>query len=606
MGTPTDRRRLLHPVLLGLTLAGALGVRLYGLHWDDGYLFHPDERQILMVASRLRFPWQEPALLFSAESPWNPQFFSYGSLPIYLLRVVSSLAALRWPAAGTLSASYVVGRVLSALADVGSIGVLYLLGRRLYGRWVALGAAALMAVTVLHIQLSHFYAVDTLLTLLILATLYLALRLADGPSLERAMAVGVVWGAAMATKVSAAPLILPIAVAWFLGLRRRGDGASGWGWLARGVGGGVLWTGWAALLVFFVLEPYAVLDPWTFLTDVTFEAGMASGAYDVPYTRQYVGTLPYLYPLQQLVTWSMGIPLGLAGLLGAGVALWDGVGRSRGERLVPLAWLVAYGLLTGSLYAKFARYMLPVVPLLCLYAAWGLVGLLRRARAGGRRARWAAWGAAALVLGGSTLYALGYTRVYSRPHPWVRATAWICDHVPPGSHILVEHWDDTLPIIGGREGLFCYFDYRITRLPVYDPDTPEKAADLVANLAEADYVILSSSRLHGVIPRLPERYPDTARYYRRLFAESLGYELVHYEAAYPRVLGWDLVHDVLGRAALPAPRLYAEGEAGRQAVRLGRADESFFVYDHPTPLIFRRTEPVSAEEMRRGLDGQTD
>ena len=146
-----------------------------------------------------------------------------------------------------------------------------------------------------------------------------------------------------------------------------------------------------------------------------------------------------------------------------------------------------------------------------------------------------------------------------------RATAWICAHVPPGSHLLVEHWDDPLPIVSGREGLACGFDYAITTLPVYDPDTPEKAADLAARLAEADYVILSSSRLHGVIPRLPERYPVTSRYYRLLFAESLGYELVHYEATYPRVLGWDLAHDLLERAGLPAPRLWAEGEGRRRA-----------------------------------------
>jgi hypothetical protein len=599
-GARTDRRRLLHVGLLITVLAAALALRLTGLDWDEGHLFHPDERQILMVAGRLRFPWETPALLLSAESPWNPQFFSYGSLPIYLLRVAADLAALLRRGAGSPASVYVVGRALSALADVGTVGVLYLLGRRLYGRGVALGGAALAAGAVLHIQLSHFYAVDTLLTLLVLATLTLAVGLVERPTRARGAAVGIVWGAALATKVSAAPLAMPIALAWVLGLRRQGGGR---GW--RGALGGLVVTAYAAWGAFALLQPYALLDPVRFLGDVTYEAGMASGAYDVPYTRQFAGTPAYLYPLGQLVVWALGAPLGAAGVLGAAAAAWEAVraavregpGAARGACLVPLGWLAVYGLFTGSLYAKFVRYLLPIVPLLCLYAAWGLGRLLAWGREKGGGPRLAAWGAAGLVGAATALYAVGYLEVYRAPHPWVRATAWICAHVPPGSHLLVEHWDDPLPIVSGREGLACGFDYAITTLPVYDPDTPEKAADLAARLAEADYVILSSSRLHGVIPRLPERYPVTSRYYRLLFAESLGYDLVHYEATYPRVLGWDLAHDLLERAGLPAPRLWAEGEGRRRALRLGWADESFFVYDHPTPLVFRRTVSLSPEEI---------
>ena len=39
-----------------LLLLVSFALRLYGLQWDQGGLYHPDERQILMTASRLELP----------------------------------------------------------------------------------------------------------------------------------------------------------------------------------------------------------------------------------------------------------------------------------------------------------------------------------------------------------------------------------------------------------------------------------------------------------------------------------------------------------------------------------------------------------------------
>ncbi|MBC7317028.1 MAG: hypothetical protein H5T70_11460, partial [Chloroflexi bacterium] len=114
-------------------LAGAASLRLYGILWDGGYLFHPDERQIMLVADGLHLPWPPPwRTLLTPSSPWNPHFFSYGSLPMYLLRVCANLAGFVWPEVRTLESSFWVGRVLSALFDLGTVYVTYLLGRRLY------------------------------------------------------------------------------------------------------------------------------------------------------------------------------------------------------------------------------------------------------------------------------------------------------------------------------------------------------------------------------------------------------------------------------------------------------------------------------------------
>ena len=67
--------------------ATALFLRFYGIDWDQGYFFHPDERQVYYVTDALALPepLTLPALL-DPEGAWNPKFFAYGSLPMYLLR----------------------------------------------------------------------------------------------------------------------------------------------------------------------------------------------------------------------------------------------------------------------------------------------------------------------------------------------------------------------------------------------------------------------------------------------------------------------------------------------------------------------------------------
>jgi len=601
LGRCPRSRWLLLPILgLGLFL------RLYGLSWDEGYFFHPDERQILMVTERLSLPWPPDwPLLWSPASPWNPRFFAYGSLPLYLLRALSDLLVEGRAGYDTL---YRVGRTLSALFDVGTIALVYLLGEALYERCVGLLGAALCALTVLHIQLSHFYAVDTLLALCVLGTVLLAVRVVKRPRLGMAAPLGVAWGAALATKISAAPLGLTIALAWGWGLvsPRADDSPSS----ARGFATtwaraalGALLTGFAALATFLLLQPYAAIDVMRFGQAVAQEGYMARGQADIPYTRQYIGTLPYIYPLWQLVVWSLGVPLGLACLAGWAAAavhwvmliLRDAWARA-GSLLMPLSWATIYFALVGSFHAKFLRYMLPIVPFLCVWAGWALAALVRRAGARTPH-RIVATAMLITVLAGAGLYSLAYLNVYRQDHTWLQATDWLCENLPPGARVMVEHWDDPLPLIQGRGSRGCHQAMSLHVFPAYDPDGAAKLRLLVDALESSDYIVLSTNRLYNTIPRLPERYPITSRYYKLLLGEELGYELVYYAAVYPELFGVRLVNDTFSDPDLPRPRLLALGEASGISLNLGRADESYTVYDHPMPLVFRKTRPLSRETL---------
>ena len=196
-------------VVLVVILLSAAVLRLTGLDWDGFEHHHPDERYIAWVATTIEFPsfrttgwaaqWRPTTSTFNpfhwppgASSEGivvlqdQPRDFAYGHVPLYLgvlatrlvERIAPPLLAVL-PAEWTFTADVLngadrlefhhltaVGRALTALFDMGTVAILFLLGRRLYGVAVGLLAAALLAVAVLHVQLAHFFTTDPYLTFL--------------------------------------------------------------------------------------------------------------------------------------------------------------------------------------------------------------------------------------------------------------------------------------------------------------------------------------------------------------------------------------------------------------------------------------------------------
>ena len=98
--------------VLFVIVVSATGLRLFGLGWDYGYPYspHPDERAILYAVERINID--------SSTKNLNPQWFSYGSLPIYLnffaIELLEKLTPVNLESDGRL-----FGRVLSAFAGLG-------------------------------------------------------------------------------------------------------------------------------------------------------------------------------------------------------------------------------------------------------------------------------------------------------------------------------------------------------------------------------------------------------------------------------------------------------------------------------------------------------
>jgi hypothetical protein len=608
--------------LFGIALLG-LALRLYGLDWDQmqaryqllirlyggdfvqGNNFHPDERQILFHVVQLSWPTSVAQFFNAATSPLNPHFFAYGSFPLYLLASVGNILSHISPALADFANLTLTGRVLNALFDTGTILLMGWLGLQLtkdrtperrYAWSVALLAAALVAFTPLQLQLSHFYAVDTMLLFFITLTVFACVVLVDTDKPVRwSLIAGIGFGLALATKFSAAPLAVPL----FVALVMR--------WYKHGLSSifvPLLLSICSTPLIFLIAMPYALLDMPEFIQQVSEQGNLARGALDLPYVRQFAGTTPYAYEAQNMLFWGMGLTLGLAALAGFLWLCWRVWKRDAGSWLVVLSWVVVYGAITGSFYVKFMRYMLPLYPFLALMAASVLIALVRfgstktanlsgttGSEAGGTLKNGVAplagarynltrvlttilpYTAIVIVLAGTMFQGLALLNVYSVPNTRIQASRWIFSHLKPGSKLTYEQWDDALPVAIDNHDPSAYqqatYDDANGQLQqgldLYGDDTSAKARLLATILPTVNAITMASDRLDKSIPRLPCRYPLTIHYYQLLFSGQLGFHLAAQFENHPNLLGITLDDS--------------------------SADESYSVFDHPVVRIFVRDNP---------------
>jgi hypothetical protein len=559
----TDRQFQKLCLIVILILAAA--VRFYGLDWDSGIGAHPDERYLVGVAEGLR--WPQPLNPFDI----SPDY-AYGHLPLYLLTL--TLNALP-PTIDPL----LLGRALAALFDLGTVALTFALGRYVYlgegEERIGLLAAAFVALMVLHVQQAHFYTADGPLTFFVLGSLLFAVRLARDGRPADAWLMGAWGGLALGTKASAGLLLIPLSTACLIAplrMERRG----------------YFWRYGAAVAATFALcNPFALLDFSTFWRNVSQQAAIVRGALDLPYTRQFHATWPYLYSILQQLRWGMGWALGLPACGGLAYAVWRLALRARlplRAEWVLLAWALPYFSFVGALYAKFPRYLLPLTPLLAIYAARLLIDAAHRWRA------FSFLTYAVLIC--ALLHCAAFLTIYHEPHPWHAASEWLYQHAEPGAVIAVEHWDHPLPL--NATG------YDVRELPIFDEETPEKWERMEQTLAAADYIVIASRRGYAALARSPERYPRTTRYYGRLFRGELGFEPVACFGRYPRLGPVTLLDDPTQGLDFSLPALCHPDTPF--TFQLGRLDESFVVYDHPQAIIFRRTGVFEAIPKSVGME----
>ncbi len=378
----TTRARLALAAVLGL--AGVL--RFSGLGWG---LRHPpqhDERVFV-----------EAALTMAARGSLDPGWYGYPGLVFVLLKAVFGVI----PGSLDGANAYLVARAVVATLSVASVGLLFLLGRRLMGESPGLVAALLLAVSPAEVQTAHMVRPDVVLGTLVLLALFWFTDL--GRHLRHDAQAGLSLGAVLATKFTGVAL-LP---AWLLarcgatGPRLRG--------LALG--------GLCALVVLVATTPTLVSDPGRLFEGVVaqrdrmFDADRTSASPIVYYGERYLRSLG---PIASLLA-----ALGLLVTLRAPGGLLPALVYAAGMLLV----------LSSAPSERFERLIVSTLGIAALLAVRGLIACTRRAPA-------LIWPAACLAAVLPAWESLDYARAMRLPLTRDLALDYLEGTLPRGASVL--------------------------------------------------------------------------------------------------------------------------------------------------------------------------
>lgn len=335
--------------LLGAVLIVALMLRLLPIGWGlplsryTGF-YHPDEPEVYNTV--LGFPAN---YLASNE-------FRYGTAYQYTIGILLlpiKLLVVRIPVLGANYKLIVIlaCRLMSVALGTATVYLGYRLGRRLFDDRVGLLTAAYTAVSLYLCLNSPFATLDVTMAFLVVANLLLCLRAIEQPNTRRVAAAGLAFGYLLATKISA---IVFLAVPALLAAASP---------TVRTMRLGVAYFG-AAGVVFATTTPQVLLHVRQYLEFMRAQKA------------EWLDRYPTTWTGMSRLWWSIG-----TGVLGVPIVLLAIVGsvpwrRQRGPELALLLFSAAsLALFRGFLQPRF---VIPVAPFVCLFAAAGSAWLLTR------------------------------------------------------------------------------------------------------------------------------------------------------------------------------------------------------------------------------------
>jgi hypothetical protein len=449
----------------------------------------------------------------------NPHYFQNPPGFTYLLHTLFSIAYLESPVHSLgkgihhafntdATTIYTIARVTSAAMGIGASLALYFAGRKLWGTGVALAATAFLTFTFLPVHYSHF-ALNDVPTLLPLCIGLFGLSgvILNGRALDYGVA-GLGLGLATGTKYTAAALSVAIFVAWATHLyddRERGKQEFKYLVLAAGV----------ALLAFVIVNPYAVIDHSKFFYDVRRQSAQSSGLAKLG-TDDTNGWFYYAWTL----SWGFGLLPLLLAIGGAILAL-----KNDWRKSLPF---VIFGLIVFLFMGKqlrfYARWMMPIYPVLAIFAAYGAVelgkwlnGLIKKSP--DRSPTYAIVAVLAIALIGPLVHVVHNDRVLSRTDTRQLAKQWVIDNVPKDQAVAFDLLGPPpfYNVNGALKGPDAFRYRPLPRGAQVELFAQNLSPAMLDKYREEGYCyVVSGSTQKGRVTKDPSKAPGAAAYYKAL------------------------------------------------------------------------------------------
>jgi hypothetical protein len=405
---------------LYLILLFATALRLWHVNFGLPSLNDPDEPLFLMKA-----------LDMLRGGTLNPEWFGHPATTLFyaLAALFGAIASVGiavgvWASPNDFAAAVFAnpgllilpGRLLMVVSGVVCVYLTYCIGRRAANTQVGLMAAALLAVSPLHVELSQIIRTDVPATAFMLLSTFFAVRVAQGGGMRDIIWSGIAFGLACATKWPAALVIVGVecAIIFRAGpilqrLRQL--------FIAPMVG----------IITLILISPYLILDYEIVLRDLGGEARPfhlgATGAGWANNLLWYIA-----HPL-------FGF-LGVAGLVLATIGLAASIVQSRKTASALFAPPVIFLLAISVQSLIWERWAVPLLPYAALATAFGIAWIAGRAPISlGRPLAIMVTGILVIVIGGNSITRSGERAVDTRQV----ASAWVRANVDPDASVVIEH-----------------------------------------------------------------------------------------------------------------------------------------------------------------------
>lgn len=424
--------------ILLLVVLVAFSLRVWGIGFGLPYDYHPDEHQYV-----------SEAVHFLTEGDLNPHRFNNPTLYKYVLFIEYTMSYVLGKVIGAFqdcldfealwandpTQFFLSGRLTTAGLSTVTIILVYMIGKRAYGRRQGLIAALLLSFTFLHARDSHYAVNDVPLAFMACMALLYCIRLMRSRSWWAYLGVGIAGGLATSIKHTGVFLILPLFLAHVLS-HHAGPPTS----LAKIVDRRVV----IALLVFAVAyvlgTPYSLLDHETFTRDVVkmYERGV-HGYKGI----QIDGASGWVYYVKSL-NWGMGYALLGLSLSGVLYAIY----RHQEEDMVLVSYPLVLYLTMSRQLMFFSRFIIPAIPMLTVFAGRLLVDSVNWLPFRDRYKGAATAVLAALILAQPAWSTIRHDILLTREDTRTLAREWVEENVPGGARIARESLG---PKLSGQE-----------------------------------------------------------------------------------------------------------------------------------------------------------
>ena len=320
--------------------------------------------------------WDEPltasnALQMMKTGDYNPHFFKYGSLMIYLNLLIDQLYRIYLSLAGDLASVknirieadtgwhwtishpnfYFWNRFLTATMGTATVFITYLVSRSICNKWTSIISAFFLSVLPIHIVHSGFVTMDAPVALFVSLVVLFSILFIDQKKIIYFILSLICVGFATATKYnSGLTILLPIASLIWISYRDELSHQKFY-WLALPC---------LPAMTFLFIMPYAILDFPTFIKDVLHQINYYNttghpGATITPGWDYFSFQIREFYQNIGL-TGAILFAIGLAGTI------------SRPVLLLILLFPASYLLFMSGMTVNFHRNFIQVYPFIAVFA----------------------------------------------------------------------------------------------------------------------------------------------------------------------------------------------------------------------------------------------